>query len=1083
MIINEQKYESFEEYVRLNCDIEQSGIPHEGPIPHSGRYPWGSGEDPYQHEATDFVSRVNKMRASKFTWTDNRKTLIDIKNGKEVSMPNPDYGRTFHGDAAIAKSMGYSTKDFLRLYEIKYNEGRLQEYNRIRNYAEQGLGATEIARKVYGDPKKESTVRGILKSDIEAKQEAVKATTDFIRNRIDSTGAYIQVGSDIEKTVMNGISRNRFETSLLILNKGEGYPIWNVRVPQPTDPTGKRQTTVMVICPKGTKYNDVYKNIKNIKLLEDYNSDDDGQTFRRVVWEYPKSIDPKRIDIRYSEEGGLEKDGIIELRRNVPDLSLNGSTYAQVRILVDGTHYLKGMAMYADDLPEGIDIRFNTNKRKGTPMLGDKINGVLKPIKREKDGSPAEDPFGSALKEKGGQYHYIDIHGKEQLGAINKTREESDWEDWSNKVPSQFLSKQSIPLIERQLKLTTELKKAEMDAILSIDNPTVQKELLNSYAEDCDSTAVHLKAAQFPRQRYQVILPINSMKDNEVFAPNFKDGEKVALVRFPHGGTFEMPILTVNNNQKEAVKILGKSAQDCVGINKKVANQLSGADFDGDTVMVIPVNRKNNIKNQEPLKQLVDFDDKIEYGPNLKLTYIDKKGKTHYVNNAGIEYKTMTNTQTQMGTVSNLITDMTLRGADADQIADVVKHSMTVIDAEKHHLDYRSSEMKSKISTYKRLFQKKYDEKGNVKYGGASTLISSAKGKHDIIKTQGQPKVNSKYKPNGEKNPDYDPTKPEGLLIFKESDQSRYFKVYDETAFKLNKKGEKIFGQWVDAYDQTPKKIKGVKNPEAFNNDPEKMLKKLKEGKYEYIKGQGFDNNGKRLIDIPGKKVKVTNERYQLHTRTEESTNMEQTLDARLLISSDNTKQEQLYAEFANAMKELANKARLISYKTKDRPFNKSASITYSKEVESLKKKLLISEKMGPREKQAVVLATSRIEAKFAANDDLTKEEKRKIRQREMTQARAEVGARRETIEITDKEWEAIQAGALHTTTLRSILAHTDTDTIKERAMPRNSREIPSSVLSKIKMMYNNDYTAAQIADALGISVSTVYATINEKKK
>lgn len=47
-----------------------------------------------------------------------------------------------------------------------------------------------------------------------------------------------------------------------------------------------------------------------------------------------------------------------------------------------------------------------------------------------------------------------------------------------------------------------------------------------------------------------------------------------------------------------------------------------------------------------------------------------------------------------MGVISNLITDMTLRGADEKELARAVKHSMVVIDAEKHGLDYKRSERK-----------------------------------------------------------------------------------------------------------------------------------------------------------------------------------------------------------------------------------------------------------------------------------------------------------------------------------------------------------------------------------------------------
>ena len=120
-----------------------------------------------------------------------------------------------------------------------------------------------------------------------------------------------------------------------------------------------------------------------------HHSTDGGVTFNEL--KKPTSIDSKRISICYGDEGGLNKDGVIEIRRGVPDLDLGNSHYAQVRILVDGTHYLKGMAMYSDDIPDGVDIVFNTNKKSGT----DKMN-VLKPIKDD-----PENPFGALIKANG----------------------------------------------------------------------------------------------------------------------------------------------------------------------------------------------------------------------------------------------------------------------------------------------------------------------------------------------------------------------------------------------------------------------------------------------------------------------------------------------------------------------------------------------------------------------------------------------------------------------------------------------------------------------------------------------------------
>lgn len=144
-----------------------------------------------------------------------------------------------------------------------------------------------------------------------------------------------------------------------------------------------------------------------------------------------------------------------------------------------------------------------------------------------------DNPFGSLIKA-GGQSYYIDADGKRQLSLINKRAEEGDWGEWADKLPSQFLSKQSLTLVNKQLNLAVSDKMAEFDEICSLTNPTVKKSLLKSFADDCDSAAVHLQAAALPRQKYQVILPITSMKDTEVYAPNYKNGETLALVRFPH---------------------------------------------------------------------------------------------------------------------------------------------------------------------------------------------------------------------------------------------------------------------------------------------------------------------------------------------------------------------------------------------------------------------------------------------------------------------------------------------------------------------------------------------------------------------
>lgn len=503
--------------------ILEDMLMHYGMPRRSGRYPWGSGENPYQHSG-DFLARVGELKKSNFTFTD------------------PETGKTYKGDTAIAKSMGLSTTQFRTQLSLANDERRALNVATAKSLREKGYSLNEIAAKMgFAN---DSSVRSLLNENSEARMNKAKMTAEFLKNRIDEKGI-IDVGTGVEREL--GVSKEKLKEALYILEL-EGYPVYGGGVPQATNPG--RQTNLKVVCPPGTEHKDLY-NFENVHSLRDYTSHDDGETFDKFV--YPKSMDSSRLKICYAEDGGIEKDGIIELRRGANDLSLGNSHYAQVRILVDGNRYLKGMAVYADDLPDGVDVRFNTNKKRGTPTTE-----VLKKIKDDPDN-----PFGSLIKP-GGQSYYIDEKGERQLSLINKRAEEGDWNEWSNKLPSQFLSKQSLNLVNKQLNLAASDKMSEFDEICSLTNPTVKKSLLKSFADDCDAAAVHLKAAALPRQRYQVILPITSMKDNEVYAPNFDNGETVALIRYPHGGTFEIPILTVNNKQRDAKRILGNNPKDAI---------------------------------------------------------------------------------------------------------------------------------------------------------------------------------------------------------------------------------------------------------------------------------------------------------------------------------------------------------------------------------------------------------------------------------------------------------------------------------------------------------------------------------------
>ena len=649
--------------------VEEDILMHYGVKRRSGRYPWGSGDNPYQHGG-DFLARVEELQR---------------------------LGKT---EKQIADELHLSTTDLRMQVRVAKHERRALQADRARSLREDGKTLDEIA-SILGYAN-DSSVRALLNENTAANKNKAQATAEILKKELAEKGA-IDVGTGVERQL--GVSTGVLQEALFILET-EGYNRYGVGVPQVNDP--KKRTITPVISVPEIDQREVYQNLDLVKSVGDYHSTDGGESWDKR--EYPASIDSSRVKILYGDEGGALKDGVIEIRRGVADLDLGDSHYAQVRILVDGTHYLKGMAMYSDDMPDGADIVFNTNKHTGTPKMD-----VLKKIQDDPDN-----PFGALIKANG-QSHYIDADGNEKLSAINKLKEEGDWDKMSKNLSSQFLSKQPIQLIKKQLDLTYADAADEFSEICSLNNPTVKRKLLLDFADECDSAAVHLKAAALPRQSTQVILPLNAMKETEIFAPNYRDGEKVVLIRYPHGGTFEIPELTVNNKNPTAVSVLGKNIRDAVGINPKVAERLSGADFDGDQVVVIPTGGRVKIQSTPALKDLKDFDPKTDYSTE------GKTGVRLLAKGAA--------TQRQMGEISNLITDMTLKGATEPEIARAVKHSMVVIDAAKHKLDYRQSEKDNGIAELKKKYQGFDDETGH--HGGASTLLSRRKQDVEVPERQG----------------------------------------------------------------------------------------------------------------------------------------------------------------------------------------------------------------------------------------------------------------------------------------------------------------------------------------------------------
>lgn len=975
---------------------DQEFLEHYGMPRRSGRYPWGSGKDPYQH-SVDFLSRIDALK----------------KNGWKETPEN------------IKKQFNMTSTDYRNEKRLARNLRQIDQINTAKRLRDkEGMGATEIGKKMGV---RESTVRGWFKQDEEGKVYQARNTADFLKKQVDEKGM-IDIGKNIELELGN-ISREKLDTAVKMLER-EGYHRYVGRVPQPTNHNQK--TTQIVLAAPDKKHKDIFDYDK-VKTISDYVTKDGGDTFEKK-FTYPTSMDSKRLQIRYAEDGGTAMDGVVELRRNVPDLNLNGSRYSQVRILVDGTHYIKGMAVYSDDLPDGIDVRFNTNKHKDKTKLQ-----CLKEIKRDANGNPdPENPFGSAIKdvELGGQYWYTDPKtGKKKLGLINKRADEGDWTEWKDTLPSQFLSKQTKEMAKKQLDLAKATKQEEFDTICSLNNPTIKKYYLEKFASNCDASAVELKAAALPGQKYHVIIPNNTLKDDEVYAPGYDPGTKLALVRYPHGGRFEIPICTVNNKNKVGQKLIGNASIDAICINANVAARLSGADFDGDTVMCIPTHdRKGKVKilSEGELKGLKGFDNKASYGTK---EVIDSRGNKHYINKYGHEIQVMKNTNNEMGKISNLITDMTLQGADNDELARAVRHSMVVIDAEKHKLDYKQSYLENNIAELK----KKYQDGG-----GAYTLISKSKGPINVDKRKGEARINIKGKPW------YDPSKPEGSLInMTAPDNELYYAVgtYDK---KTRMKTLKTTNGKTITYNMDSKKDRDNYEP-VMRKDP-------KTGEVYFTNKQG-------------------NISYVTDKRTTKSKKMAETTDAYTLVSRKHHPMEVIYADYANSMKAMANKARIEMINTGRLQYSPTANKIYKKEVSELMANLNEAKKNSIKERTAERLATAEINRRKEQNPDLKGEDLRKLSQRMMAKYRDQVGAiprRKRSINITDKQWEAIQAGAISENKLKEILDNSDPDILRERAMPKGKVKLTNGQINRIRAMSASNFTLAEIAEKLNLSKSTV---------
>ena len=939
-------------------------LKHYGVKRKSGRYPW----DPSLHLPKNYKFIEDRDEMKKRGLSDNE----------------------------IAKQMGLSTTVYRSKVTIAKEE--LKQYNmqRISKLQSEGMIIDDIAKTIGTTGQ---TVRNYL-DEIKNPNKSARAQrvqTEAVAQTLEDAvkrSKYIDVGKGVE--IQMGISKEKLKSGLNALVESGEYEVHNLRIAQVTDKNNS--TPVKVLTKKGVERSEIYKNMDKVRPVEEFAINGDARMFQQM--ERPKSIGWDRVHIRYAipegqkghgtNDDGAMMDGAMFLRPGVKDLNLGKASYAQVRIAVGDTHYLKGMALYGTEemfkgIPKGTDIIFNTNKTADkTPQE------VLKELKKNPEGGAPIDgpnPFGATVKR---QNTLVDAKGNPvykpgvkdrfgnkvpQIGSVNIVNEEGDWGSWSKALSAQFLSKQPTTVVHERLKATMKQVQDEYESIQKVTNPVIKKQLMESFVSDLESKQVHMKAAAPKGFQGHVILPVPDMKENEVYAPNYKNGEKVVLIRYPHGGRFEIPELTVNNNSV-ARKMISKDSPDAIGIHPKVASKMSGADFDGDTAYVIP-NNKGKFKSRDSLKELKNFD------PNM---YADKPGIFTPI--------TKRYQQTLMGVVSNLITDMTLQGAPSNEIARAVKHSMVVIDAEKHKLNYKRSAEENGIDALMKRYMTHVDK---VKYGDLE-----------------------RYNPK-------------------------------------TRRVDKVI-------------------------DPDKLKKDLTPGK-EYTSASTIISRHKQSVITDGYQVEVPDPKSKsggtkmVWRNKKETYLVNMVKDANVFLGPNATKTEHHYADYINELKAFKNKVDSEMSGIKMPARDPKAAKIYAEEVLSMKDKVnqVKINRIKERQAQRMAEVSSKAEIARRSEDEvLKKDEISRIKQQALNKARSMVGAERTPVTITDDEWDAVQSNAVSGTLLKELVSFMDDSQLKSLATPRANKQMTEARKSKAKALLANGYTIAQVAEALGVSSSTI---------
>jgi len=162
---------------------------HYGTKRHSGRYEWGSGENPYQHESW-FLGEMTRLR---------------------------DQGMT---DTEIAKAMGMSSTEFRTRRTVEKNAKIAADATHALELKDKGFSNVEIGNALGIS---EGTVRNYLKPSFKMRESKTELLANELKKQVEKH-PYLDVGAGVELQL--GVSKTQMKPALALL-KEQGYRVKN----------------------------------------------------------------------------------------------------------------------------------------------------------------------------------------------------------------------------------------------------------------------------------------------------------------------------------------------------------------------------------------------------------------------------------------------------------------------------------------------------------------------------------------------------------------------------------------------------------------------------------------------------------------------------------------------------------------------------------------------------------------------------------------------------------------------------------------------------------------------------------------